>query len=378
MFKLSQSIYTPVLRLKQGEYLSLTEIQPDVRERLLPHFVIPPLGEPDPEKGRSLSIGELVPDSGFRVGRYWPLRPCLLDPRFLFSVLGEVESQEWVPRLFETALQHDARPIPVASLSDLEGPRCAGISTVVGNYKTGIAIRLLLDDLGTPELRTRLLGALRRLRTEPQQSILIFDFSDADLDDVQAVGDLLVATYHDATEIALWHRVIVEATSFPETNPAEEQGTAVISRNDWKAWLHAVKTEEAIRRGLGFGDYGADSAKFRFGSGRIKAIPHHRYSTPDCWFTARGSRDAPASESMRWVSTQIIASSHYAGPTFSIADAAIFERASGRTGAGTATIWRKINTVHHLTRVVSDLAAFYGYTIRATAEPASLSQASLF
>lgn len=101
-------VYVPVLRLKQGEYLALTEIAPDISARIRPHFVIPPLGEPDPEKGRSLDIGELVPNSGYRVGRYWPLRPCFLDARFLFSALGEVESTDWLPRLYETAAHHGA------------------------------------------------------------------------------------------------------------------------------------------------------------------------------------------------------------------------------------------------------------------------------
>jgi hypothetical protein len=218
---------------------------------------------------------------------------------------------------------------------------------------------------------------IRRLQIEARQSVVIVDLSDADLDDAQAVGELLVGTYHELAEIALWNKVIIEATSFPEINPAAEQETIVIPRNDWKAWLNAVNTEEVVKRSLIYGDYGADSAKFRFGSGRIKAIPHHRYSTTDNWYVARGSRVAATSESMRWVSQQIIGSAHFAGPRFSIADAAIFERANGRLGPGTATNWRKINTVHHLTRVITDLGPLYGYAVRPISAPASLSQPSL-
>jgi hypothetical protein len=52
MTALGIQTYSPVLRLKQGEYTALREIGSDVSERLLPLFVIPPPKERDPELGR--------------------------------------------------------------------------------------------------------------------------------------------------------------------------------------------------------------------------------------------------------------------------------------------------------------------------------------
>jgi hypothetical protein len=77
----------------------MTEVQTDIAERLLPHFVIPPLGEPDPEKQRSLTIGELVPDSGYRVGRYCRFGLASSTLAFCFPRWG-MRSRESGFRLF--------------------------------------------------------------------------------------------------------------------------------------------------------------------------------------------------------------------------------------------------------------------------------------
>ena len=69
------------------------------------------------------------------------------------------------------------------------------------------------------------------------------------------------------------------------------------------------------------------------------------------------------SDAMRNVSSQIIASGHFAGVTFSKGDQFIADTANGRDVPGGPMTWRKVNTVHHLTRVVSDIGAYRGYRI---------------
>lgn len=50
-------------------------------------------------------------------------------------------------------------------------------------------------------------------------------------------------------------------------------------------------------------------------------------------------------------------SGEFSGETFSNADAYIFDVARNNAPkAGNATTWRQVNTTHHITRVVADIA----------------------
>ena len=75
MLNIGNYVYSPVLRLKEGEYTSFPQTSQEVLARLLPLFVIPPPEEHDPEFQRQLTASELAVIPALRVGRHWPLRP---------------------------------------------------------------------------------------------------------------------------------------------------------------------------------------------------------------------------------------------------------------------------------------------------------------
>jgi hypothetical protein len=118
-----------------------------------------------------------------------------------------------------------------------------------------------------------------------------------------------------------------------------------------------------LRKNLIYGDFAADSAKFNFSSGGIAPIPHYRYSTPKSWIVIRASDGANTKNAMKEVATKIVESVHFAGRSFSIGDKYIADTTTGKDGPGNAMTWRKVNTVHHLTRVVTDLAPDGGYKL---------------
>ena len=74
MLNIGSVVYSPVLRLKQGEYTALGQLPVEVLARLFPLFVIPPPKERDPELQRKLTASELVFIPGQRLGKHWPLR----------------------------------------------------------------------------------------------------------------------------------------------------------------------------------------------------------------------------------------------------------------------------------------------------------------
>jgi hypothetical protein len=167
--------------------------------------------------------------------------------------------------------------------------------------------------------------------------------------------------------------VIFQGTNYPESNPAEADGNAVVTRNEWLAWKEAIKLDGASPEHLVFGDYGADCAKFEFrkSSGGIP-IRHYRYTTPDSWLVVRGTAAGQAEAAMRGVCERILRSGKFAGRGFSSADDYIFRTAKGWDGPGNGSTWREINTTHHITRVVRDIGGIKGMSFAETmfADPA--------
>lgn len=370
--------YVPKLRLKQGEYTSAPELAPDVISKILACWVAPPPSERDPEKRRLMTFQEIVRETGQRLGRHWPLQPSLLDVRFLLASLGEADLDEWLPQLFRIAERSHALPIPVTTLADAEGPRLSAFRKIVDGDGAGMCLRLTLTDLADPDLRARAHRALLKLVIKPHQCLLMLDFSDADLDNTAVAAELVVGAYQRVMEIGLWHQVIFQATGYPSKNPAQPNSIATLPRSEWRVWRTAIESDPTLRDHLLFGDFAADSAKFVFKGGAVQPIRHYRYSTAENWVVVRGSGDRRLIDDMRDVARRLVASRHFVGRAFSRADEAIFALSEDATGPGNATTWRRLNTVHHLTMVVSQLAPVRGFTIAQREAPQFARQASLF
>lgn len=93
---------------------------------------------------------------------------------------------------------------------------------------------------------------------------------------------------------------------------------------------------------------------------------------------ACGRTDAGYAETMRTVSKSILDRGVFAGRDFSSADEFIYGTAEGSGGPGNPATWREINTIHHITQVVSDIGRMRGFNIarRVVEEPPR--QARLF
>lgn len=371
---LTRPIYVPALRLKQGEYRGLQRLAPDVADKIVPRLVVPPPKDRDPEKHRLLTKDEIVHETGRRIADHWKMRDAFLDVRFLFPEFGEAECAEWLPKMFDVARKAHAQPIPVLSLADSLGPRAAAFRLALATEgATKAAMRVESGEIDR-ELGGRLAAALSALGMTPEVCTILADFSDADFSDALAVASIAQAALEDLQGIGRWRHVVFEGTNYPEVNPAEEDGNAVIPRNEWLAWKEAVKLDGASPEHLVFGDYGADCAKFEFrkASGGIP-IRHYRYTTPDSWLVVRGSAAGQAEAVMRGVCERIVRSGKFAGRGFSSADDYIFKTAKGWDGPGNVSTWREINTAHHITRVVRDIGGIKGMSFAETtfSDPAS-------
>lgn len=360
MISRKRVIYVPALRMKKGELAGLRLLRVDVADCIAPLLVVPPAKDREASGQDALfPAGDGVPDVGGVLFKYWPHRPVFVDARVLFKECGAQEAVTWLPNLYSRARSLGVFAIPVASLDMLEQ---LGVTAFKDSIPTGtglkFGLRIQSGEMADSSLNDRVRRVLTRLKVPASECTVFADFSDADLSVPSFVAPVIRGVLEQLQALAPWHLIVFLGTHYPETNPAKEAGQTIIHpRNEWHAWSQAVRFDPSTAQHMVFGDFAADSAKIEFGGKGGRPIQHCRYTTASSWLVVRGADNGSTYEVMKAVFERIVANGEFSGPTFSQADAYIFDVARNNApSAGNATIWRQVNTTHHITRVVADIA----------------------
>ncbi|WP_018388949.1 beta family protein [Ancylobacter sp. FA202] len=372
-------LYVSALRMKAGELMGVRDLAPDVADRVLPRFIVPPQAERENELQPRFLAGERFPDISAALAAHWIQRDALIESTYLIDEFGRDRMGLWLPRMFESARKARACPVPLVTVDEL-------LSSAGTAYKSCIDTRASLKfgivfssgDFADSELLKKAVGALEKLNLTPQDCLVIADFHDADFANADVVAPVIAGVLEMVQTSALWRQIVFQGTNFPETNPADPGSHAIVPRNEWIAWRKAVRFEPSTADHMIFGDYAADCAKIIFkNGGGAAAIRHYRYATPDAWLVQRGADTGTHAEIMRKVCQEIVASGCFAGRTFSSADEYIFRTAHNAGRPGSAKEWRAVNTTHHITRVIADVGSVRGFEPKRAIEPAD-DQMALF
>lgn len=352
-------IYMATLRMKMGELEGLSWLRGDVADCVIPNLIVPPAKERTSSSQDSLFAGGTsIPDVGGVLAKYWVRRPAFVDPRVLFKEYGTENAVNWLPALFSRARNLSVIAIPVASLVTLETVGVAAFKAAISrddNLKFGLSI--LSGDMTDPNVGARVHAVLAGLGVKPSECAVIADFTDADLSEPAFVAPIIRGALEHLQGLGQWQMIVFRGTHYPEKNPAKPGETSIQPRNEWHAWTEAVKFDPSTAQQMVFGDFAADSAKIDFKAGRAQAIRHCRYTTASDWLVTRGDSEGSDYKVMKDVFVRIVDSGKFSGATFSNADAYIYDVARNNSPkAGNATTWRQVNTTHHITRVVADIA----------------------
>lgn len=352
-------IYMSTLRMKMGEMEGLSWLRSDVADCVIPNLIVPPAKERTSSSQESLFAGGTsIPDVGGVLAKYWVHRPAFVDPRVLFKEYGTDNALNWLPALFSRARDLSVIAIPVASLLTLETMGVAAFKAAI-SYSEGLkfGLSILSGDMTDPNVGTRVQAVLTGLNLRPSECAVIADFTDADLSEPSFVAPIIRGALEQLQGLGQWQMIVFQGTHYPEKNPAKPGQTFIQPRNEWHAWTQAVKFDPSTAQQMVFGDFAADSAKIDFKVGRAQAIRHCRYTTASDWLVTRGDGEGSDYEVMKDVFERIVDSGEFSGETFSNADSYIYNVARNKSPkAGNATTWRQVNTTHHITRVVADIA----------------------
>jgi Beta protein len=370
-------LYCPALRMKAGELAGVRDLAPDVAACTLPRFIVPPRSERD-ETQPQLFVVDNAPDISGSLRRHWANRSAFIDTTYLIDEYGRDRLAAWLPQMFERARRARSRPIPMASLRDLGQEEAVAFRAAVasdGQLKFGILVSS--GEMVGPEFVAAMKEALERTGLTARECAVVADFHDADFSAPELVAPIISGALESLQDLGPWHYIIFQGTHFPERNPAEHGSRNFWLRNEWNAWREAVRFDPSTAEHMMFGDYAADCAKMVFGDSGARAIRHYRYATETDWLVERGEETGSDKEIMQRVCRNIVDSGHFAGAGFSAADSYIFHTANNADGPGNATTWRQINTTHHITRAVVDIARVRGIGITEKADVLMARQMSL-
>jgi hypothetical protein len=371
-------VYTPALRMKAGEMSGMSLLAADVADCVFPRFIVPPAAERD-DTNQGLFDSESKPDVAPLLGTSWR-RASYLDFGWVIDEFGRDRIDQWLPQLFERARNAGCEVIPLASLNDISAVEAPAFREAVGDHR-GIkfALQVPVNSLENPDVADEVRRALELLRLSPRNCTVIADFAGSDFSMPAVVAEIITGVLEELQEIGRWRQIVFQGTNYPEVNPAIDGGIASIGRNEWMAWKMAVRFNPSTADHMIFGDYGADCSKINFSKSGARAIPHIRYTTDTKWEVVRGRRDGQSTAEMRNVYQRIVESTDFAGARFSQADSYIFNAArDSRTGCGNSTTWRQLNTTHHITQVVRNLAEVRGISIGLLPDVGASTQIGLF
>jgi len=364
MSKNTKLLYSPALRMKAGELEGVRLLASDVAECILPRFIVPPSGERDDSTLPLLDL-DRAPDISI-LGRYWQQRPALIDCSYIVDEFGRDRSPHWLPAMFERVRKKQVYAIPAASLNDILD--CADAFRTAIDRSSAVKFGFIVpsDDMVGPEFNSAISEALGKLELAAADCVAIADFANSEFSDPIIVAEIVGGALETLQEAGLWQGVIFQGSNYPDKNPVSEIGGVEFwPRNEWRAWRRAVKLDPTTADHLIFGDYAADTALIKFGGKGGKVIPHIRYTSGDQWRVERGPSKGKRSDSIHAVYVGIATSSDFAGANFSEADAYIAHAAANPSAPhGSGKEWRQLNTTHHITQVVDDIAKVKGVEIR--------------
>ncbi len=358
-------VYCCALRMKAGELEGVRLLASDVANSVLPRFIIPPKKERTETQPLLTELAEM-PNISTALAAHWRDRAALIDATYIIDEYGRDRLNDWMPRMFKQAWAAGVKAIPAARLSDLGDAELPAFGESMSDQSSlKFAICVSSDDLVNTDLRATILDILATLQLAPTQCAVIADFAGAELSDPMVAAPIIGGALETLQEIAPWRHIIFQGTHYPEVNPAKDGKAEIWPRNEWVAWREAVRFDPTTAEHMIFGDYAADSAKMSFGGGGAPAIRHIRYTTPGTWRIQRAVKDGSDAQRMHGVYKAIADSEDFSGEGFSTADAFIANGAqSAAASPGNSTTWRQLNTTHHITQVVNDIAEVRGITIK--------------
>ena len=343
--------YVPVLKVKRGEKKALAAIDPALRRHVTPLMEIVEL------QGKKTVDGHLATSFGDLRSNLQGYDRCLLDVREL-EAQGSVAAEAAFARASDEAISFT----PVTGLS-----RTADVAAALRHGQTsGIGIRLTRQEYESGRLASDLDEFLLVNDLGPDRIDLIVDLGSVEDLILAGVMTLAKAFLKDVPRKEQWRTLTIVSSAFPKSmSVVERNSSARVERSDWLAWRDGLYSDrDQIERLPTFGDCAIQhpAGVEGFDPRYMQASAAIRYSVVEDWLLVKGvgTRSRRLTEQFPQLATQLVygqLQGDFLGWEHCAGCRMAKDAADGVSGLGSAEVWRRIGTIHHITTVVQDVLA---------------------
>ncbi|MBP6627826.1 MAG: beta family protein [Kofleriaceae bacterium] len=344
--------YVPVLKMKRGEKKALQQVSAQVRARMTPLLEVV-----ERNAANVQTVAEHL-DTAFKDldNAVAGFARCLLDCRELApDGLGAATD------VFSRAAKLGVVFTPVTGFS-----RGFDEKAALAHRANGIAIRLTRDEFESGLIPGDLPAFMKTHSLTPEEVDLIVDLGAVEDMVTPGIEALASAFLADVPDQRRWRTLTVSGCAFPlGMGGIDRNSFDLVERSEWQAWRDGLYTNRThLDRLPTFSDCVIQHPKGVEGfDPRIMPVSASvRYALPDQWLLIKGvsTRNVPPGEQFPDLATQLVyghLSGHFAGSTHCTGCARMFDAANGQPKLGSAEVWRRLGTIHHITRSVEGVAA---------------------
>lgn len=346
--------YVPTLKVKRAEKAALVRLAPALRPRITPLLEII---ERKKEKTFETHLDRAFSNLAESAKGY---PRCFLDAREI-----EPDGPEAAAAVFGRAAAAGIAFTPVTGIS-----RAADVLAALDHRDhRGLAVRLTRAEFEGGDLASRIDDFLGRHQVAASAVDLIVDLGAVENLIPAGVEALTNAFLHDVPDHGSWRTFTVSACAFPVSMGGVERNShEFVERADWLAWrdnLHGRRGE--LERLPSFGDCAIQHSKGveRFDPRTMQVSASIRYACDRHWLLVKGesTRSRPAVRQFPELATRLVyghLNDRFSGSAHCAGCWSMKEAADGTARYGTPEAWRRLGTIHHITRVVQDLGSLPG------------------
>jgi hypothetical protein len=328
-----------------------------------PLIEVPGIGY-DFEKGtRPKTIDQHLAPFTKRVFQKWGRRLCFVDLHLIRPNERMATGIHPVFFVFDELRLRMCLAIPVTGL-DRDNAYQREIRKVVTKSKSGICLRIRIEQAAKKSLKDGIDSLLSRLKIKPESCDLIIDLGAPSFIPLEGFSMTIQQIVSNLPYLSEWRTFTILGTSFPKTMGGIRKGGEIVPRDEWKLYKILVAGLRKIGLRLPtFGDYAINHPEIPELDWRVvKPSATIRYTIDDHWYIVKGYniRDEKYGKYGQYqkLSKIVIDSRYYYNSSFSWGDEYIQKCANGGK-TGNLMMWRQVGTNHHIEKVTQDIASFY-------------------
>ena len=350
--------YVPRLLWKQGEYQALLYLHSQTKYDVTPLIDIPEVGF-DFEAGEDAkTIDQHLEKFATRLAAKWGQRWAFVDLALLDANERMADGRHPVKFIFDDVRRKRALAIPVTGLIRDTAYQAAVFETI-SEDKSGVCIRLLVEDVVGADFGARLNALLDQFKISPNGCHLIVDLQAPSFEPLDGFTRMVLSVLRKIPYLRDWSTFTVCSTSFPQSMGQIKTGVQIVKRFEWLFYKRLLTLLGKDERKPAFGDYAiAHPDHARKDPRLLKPAASLRYTIEDGWYIVKGSnvRDNGYAQYIKFCA-DLLGSGLFLQSGFSDAGDYIRSCALRKVRPGNLTKWRRVGTNHHIEKVVADLAS---------------------